>query len=223
MQLRSLGRWPTTIEDAAAVQDELRALVDTVGPGPRALGTAAGVDVAYQRDGDRVAAAAVVLDTETLLPVETAIAIGRAGFEYASGFLAFRELPAISTVLEQLTTVPDVLVCDGQGLAHPRRFGLACHVGVLTGVPTIGVAKTPPGPFEPPAAERGAWTPLLDGGEVVGRALRTQDGVKPVFVSVGHKVDLETACAHVLRLSPRYRLPETTRQADRLARDTALR
>lgn len=222
MELRDLGRWPATPADAAALQDELRPLVDTVGPGPQVLHTAAGVDVAYPETGDRVAAAAVVLDAGTLRPVESVTAAGTAGFEYATGFLAFRELPAISAVLRQLTTVPDLLVCDGQGLAHPRRFGLACHVGVLTGLPTVGVAKTPPGPFDMPDEPRGSWTDLVDGGEVVGRALRTQDGVRPVFVSVGHRVNLETACAHVLALSPRYRLPETTRQSDRLARSAAL-
>jgi deoxyribonuclease V len=114
---------------------------------------------------------------------------------------------------------PDLLVCDGQGLAHPRRFGLACHLGVLTGLPTIGVAKNAfVGTFSPPNAERGSCAELVLDGEVVGAVVRTQKGVKPVFVSVGHRIDLATAVAHTLQLSPRYRLPETTRAADRACR-----
>lgn len=223
MQLNDLGPWPATVEEAAALQDALRPLVDAVGPGPRDVATVAGLDVAYVEGSDRVAAAAVVLDAATLQPVESVTAIGEAGFEYASGFLAFREAPPLAAALARLGTVPDLIVCDGQGLAHPRRFGLACHIGLLTGVPTIGVAKTPIGPFDMPADERGSWTDLVDGGEVVGRAVRTRDGVKPVFVSVGHRIAIETACAHVLRLTPEFRLPETTRRADRLARDTVAR
>jgi deoxyribonuclease V len=125
------------------------------------------------------------------------------------------------TALERLDRPPDLVVCDGAGLAHPRRFGLACHVGLLVDVPTIGVAKTAPLPHPMPAAPRGSWTALVDRGEEVGRALRTQDGVRPVFVSVGHRIGLDAACAQVLRLC-RHRLPETTRRADRLARDAVL-
>lgn len=227
MRLRTLpGGWPASTAEAAALQEELRRLVDARGPGPdlAAVRTAAGVDVAYHPGSDEVTAAAVVLDAGTLSIVEARTARSRAGFEYAPGFLALRELPALSVVLSKLDTTPDLLVCDGAGLAHPRRFGLACHLGLLAGLPTIGVAKTPPlGSFTMPAKPRGSWTDLVDHDERVGRALRTQAGVRPVFVSVGHLIDLDTACAHVLRLSPRYRLPETTRQADRLAREAALR
>jgi deoxyribonuclease V len=223
MWLRELScRWPLSIAEAATLQDELRPLVDPAGPGPLTITTAAGVDVAYVGGSDRVAAAAVVLDTGTLHVVEARTANGHAAFPYRSGFLAFRELPAIITVLRALTTTPDLLVCDGAGLAHPRRFGLACHVGVLADLPTIGVAKTPTGTYRPPSSTRGSWTDMIDHGEVVGRALRTQDGVRPVFVSVGHRIDLDTACRHVLSLCPRYRLPETIRQADRLARNAAV-
>jgi len=124
-----------------------------------------------------------------------------------------------------VTVAPDLLVADGQGLAHPRRFGLACHLGVHTGIPSIGVAKNAMGAFEQPSHARGSMSDLVmdgdNGDEVVGRALRTQDGVKPVFVSVGHKIDLDRACAEVLRLAPRYRLPETTRRADTLTKQAA--
>lgn len=120
--------------------------------------------------------------------------------------------------LAQLETVPDLLLCDGQGLAHPRRFGLACHLGVLVGIPAIGVAKTRlTGRHEPVDTEKGSRQPLWDKGEIVGMVLRTRTAVNPVYVSVGHKVGLETAVAYTLQCTPKYRLPETTRQAHRLA------
>ncbi|MFC5927002.1 deoxyribonuclease V [Micromonospora vulcania] len=211
---------PATPAEAVAVQEELRELVDLVGPGPAAPATVAGLDVAYAQSGDLLAAAVTVLDARTLAVVDSAVSVGRPAFEYVPGLFAFRELPALLAALDRLTTVPDLLVCDGHGLAHPRRFGLACHLGVVTGLPAIGVGKTPlVGEWVPPSAERGSWSPLRDGGEIVGRVLRTQDGVKPVFVSVGHRMSLDNATAQVLALTPRYRLPETTRTADRLCRD----
>ncbi|MFI5930221.1 deoxyribonuclease V [Micromonospora sp. NPDC051543] len=203
-----------------AVQEELRPLVDLVGPGPLAPETVAGLDVAYAESGDLLAAAVTVLDARTLTVVDSAVSVGRPAFDYVPGLFAFREAPALLAALDALKTVPDLLVCDGHGVAHPRRFGLACHLGVVTGLPAIGVGKTSlVGEWEAPAAERGAWSALRDGSEVLGRVLRTRDGVKPVFVSVGHRVSLENATARVLALTPRYRLPETTRTADRLCRD----
>ncbi|MBG0831314.1 endonuclease V [Planomonospora sp. ID67723] len=212
-------RMPRTPAEAEAIQDELRPLLDLTGPGPLRPATVAGVDVAY--DGDRLAAAVAVLDGATLEVLEEVTVTGRTAFEYVPGLLAFRELPALLDALERLTVVPELVVCDGYGLAHPRRFGLACHLGVLTGLPAIGVGKTAfVGAYRDPAPERGSWTELTLDGEVVGRVLRTRDGVKPVFVSVGHRTDLETACRNVLDLTPAYRLPETTRVADRLSRAT---
>jgi deoxyribonuclease V len=222
VQLRSVEPPPPTLEEAAAQQEKLRLLVDATGPGPEHLRTVAGIDVAYCDGTDDVVAAVVVLDAVTLRPIETATARGEAGHPYVAGFLALRELPAVTAALEKLVDAPDLIVCDGAGLAHPRRFGLACHVGLLTDLPTIGVAKTPPVPFTMPKPARGSWTPQVDGDEVVGRALRTQHGVQPVFVSVGHRIGLDAACDLVLRLA-RHRLPETIRRADRLARDAALR
>ncbi|MEV4186861.1 endonuclease V [Streptosporangium canum] len=211
------ARTPRTILEAEAIQDELRPLLDLTGPGPRAPATVAGVDVAY--DGERLAAAVAVLDGSTLEVVEQVTVGGRVAFDYVPGLLAFREVPALLEALERLTVTPDLVVCDGYGLAHPRRFGLACHLGVLTGLPTIGVGKTAfVGSYPDPAPERGSWTDLTLDGDVVGRVLRTRHGVKPVFVSVGHRVDLDTACHNVLTLTPHYRLPETTRVSDRLSR-----
>jgi deoxyribonuclease V len=205
-----------TPEEAVAEQERLRPLVvDRVDPGfaPRFV---AGLDVSYA-DDDRVAGAVVVLDAVSLETVDSAVVLGRAEFPYLPGLFAFRELPPLLLALEELTVLPDLLVCDGQGLAHPRRFGLACHLGVVTGLPSVGVAKTPMGAFTQPGPARGDATDLVDDGDVVGRALRTREGVKPVFVSVGHRIDLDRACAEVLRLCV-VRLPETTRRADALGR-----
>ncbi|MEU5783580.1 deoxyribonuclease V [Micromonospora lupini] len=215
---------PRSVAEAVAVQEELRPLVDLVGPGPTSPATVAGLDVAYAESGDLLAAAVTVLDARTLAVVDSAVSVGRPAFGYVPGLFAFRELPALLAALDTLTTIPDLLVCDGHGVAHPRRFGLACHLGVVTGLPTIGVGKTPlVGAWAPPPVDRGAWSALRDGDEVVGRVLRTQAGVKPLFVSVGHRMSLENATAQVLALTPRYRLPETTRTADRLCRDALAR
>ncbi|WP_404198739.1 endonuclease V [Streptomyces tauricus] len=212
--------WPATEERARAVQDELRGRVvlDETGP-PPGTGRVTGVDVAYDDERDVVVAAAVVLDSATLDVVAESTAVGRVPFPYVPGLLAFREIPAVLAALEALPCAPGLVVCDGYGLAHPRRFGLASHLGVLTGLPTIGVAKNPfTFAYEEPGTPRGSSSRLLAGEEEVGRALRTQAGVKPVFVSVGHRVTLETACAHTLHLAPRFRQPETTRHADALCR-----
>ncbi|MFI9063463.1 endonuclease V [Streptomyces sp. NPDC053429] len=215
------SKTPADETEARAIQDELRrgVVLDEPGPPPGA-GLVAGVDVAYDDERDLVAAAAVVLDAATLEVVEERTAVGRVSFPYVPGLLAFRELPTVLAALDALTVPPDLVVCDGYGLAHPRGFGLACHLGVVTGLPSIGVAKNPfTFTYEEPGARRGDAAPLLaTDGAVVGRALRTQDGVKPVYVSVGHRVSLDNACAHTLALSPRYRLPETTRRADSLCR-----
>ncbi|MEH1054614.1 deoxyribonuclease V [Micromonospora sp. CPCC 206171] len=203
-----------------AVQDRLRPLADLVGPGPRRPATVAGLDVAYAESGNLLAAAVTVLDAATLAVVDRAVRVGRPAFEYVPGLFAFRELPALLAALDGLTVRPELLVCDGHGLAHPRRFGLACHLGVVTGLPAIGVGKTRlVGESAEPGPRRGDSTPLVDGGETVGRVLRTRDGVKPVFVSVGHRMSLDNAVDQVLALTPRYRLPETTRTADRLCRE----
>ncbi len=219
MKVADLHPWPTAPEEAAALQDRLRPLADLTSGGPHGVRTVAGLDVAYA--DDRLAAAVVVLDAGSLEVVEEAAVLDRPVFPYVPGLFAFRELPALVSALRELSVTPDLLICDGHGLAHPRRFGLACHLGVLTGLPSIGVGKTRlVGAYDEPGGGRGDWSPVGDGGQVVGRALRTQTGVRPVFVSVGHRADLDTACALTLRLAPRYRLPETTRRADRLSRVT---
>lgn len=212
--------WPADEDTARAVQEELRGrlVTDEEGPGP-GTGNVTGVDVAYDDARDLVAAAAVVLDGRTLEVVEEATAVGHVSFPYVPGLLAFREIPTVLAALDRLAADPGLLVCDGYGIAHPRRFGLASHLGVVTGRPSIGVAKNPfTFTYEQPGTDRGEFSDLVSAGETVGRALRTRAGVKPVFVSVGHRVSLERACAHTLHLTPRFRLPETTRHADSLCR-----
>jgi deoxyribonuclease V len=212
-----VSSWPRTEEEALVVQDALRARV-LPGPGPASPGAVAGLDVAYQ--GDRLAAAVVVLDPVDLKVIDMAVVRGTPAFPYVPGLFAFREIPSLIEALDRLRVRPEVLICDGHGVAHPRRFGLASHLGVLTGLPSFGVGKTRLiGRWEPVGEKRGDRSPLVDRGETVGAVLRTQDQVKPVFVSTGHLIDLETACSLTLRLAPRYRLPETTRAADRACRD----
>lgn len=209
------------IEEARAQQDRLRPLVRAEGVTIGEVCLIAGVDVAYAKDESIVAGAVVVLDAATRQVLDSATAVRPVEFPYVPGLLAFRELPALLDALAALTTKPDAVVCDGYGVAHPRRFGLACHLGVVADLPAYGVAKTGfIGEYEPPGPQRGDWSPLTQGGETIGRVLRTQHETRPVFVSTGHRIDLETATRLTLALAPEYRLPETTRQADQLSRRT---
>lgn len=163
-------------------------------------------------------AAVVVLSFPALVPVAHALARRPTGFPYVPGFLSFREVPAILDALALLPALPDLLICDGQGIAHPRRFGIACHLGLLSGLPSIGCAKSLLVGHHPPVpAERGARAPLSHHGEQVGWALRTRSGTRPVYVSPGHRVGVDTAADLVMACVTRYRLPETTRYAHNLA------
>ncbi|WP_061295898.1 endonuclease V [Herbidospora cretacea] len=208
---------PATVDEATAIQNRLRPLADLSSAGPAEVRFTAGLDVGYAGD-ETVTGAVVVLDA-SLRVVDQAVARERARFPYVPGLFAFREIPPLLTALSRLSVQPDLLVCDGYGVAHPRRFGLACHLGVVTGLPSIGVAKTAfVGTSAEPPQARGSWTPIVLDGDTVGRALRTRTGVKPVYVSQGHRMSLDNACAHVLRLAPEFRLPEPIRLADRLSR-----
>ena len=210
--------WDLTPAEARHLQEQLRGRVlhEDLIAGPPAR--VAGIDIGFEQNGAVTRAAAVVLSYPELEVVDTAIARRPTRFPYVPGLLSFRECPAALAALDGLTASADVLVCDGQGYAHPRRFGLACHLGLLTGVPSIGVAKSRLiGVHDPVPDAKGAWVPLRDGSETVGAVLRTRTGVKPVFVSVGYGISLSTAVELVFGLAPRYRLPETTRHAHRLA------
>lgn len=183
------------------------------------IDTVAGLDVAYDRQGKRATAAIAVVRAGDLSVVETRTLDTAIRFPYIPGLLSFRELPAICALLQQVTVIPDLLICDGQGIAHPRRFGLACHLGVMFDVPAIGCAKTPLlGAVREPGLARGDSAALLDRGDTVGCALRTRSGVKPVYVSPGHRISVASACEWVLKLAPRFRLPEPLRLADQAAR-----
>jgi deoxyribonuclease V len=201
------------VDEARAVQASLRRRVvagDRLGPVRRV----AGVDAAYERAHGRTRAAAAVLELADLAPVEVCTVEHRTRFPYVPGYLAFRELPSLVAALARLRAQPDVVLCDAHGLAHPRRFGLACHLGVVLDIPTIGVAKSRlVGTHGLVPRERGRWVPLVDGEEVIGAVVRTRSGVRPVYVSIGHRVGLEHAVALVLRCTARYRLPEPLRQA----------
>jgi deoxyribonuclease V len=185
-----------------------------LGGAPRLV---AGLDAAFSRDERRCLAAVVLWDMRERRVIEQHIAVRPLKFPYVPGLLSFREGPAVLAALRQLRTPPDVLIYDGHGVAHPRRFGVACHIGVMLNRPTIGCAKSRLiGTHREPGARRGAVAPLIDDGEVIGSVLRTQDGINPVFVSVGHLIDLRGAQRIVLACAIRYRLPEPTRLADQL-------
>lgn len=210
-------RFDLSPKEAIALQERLRSRVVTVDR----LGKAslvAGVDVGFDPGRNVLRAAIAVLRLPDLALVESALATRPPEFPYVPGLLSFRELPVVIEALKHLRRAPHLLLCDGQGYAHPRRFGIACHLGVAAGIPSIGVAKTRLiGEHGEVPRRRGRWAKLEDGGEVIGAVLRTRPGVNPVFVSIGHRVSLETAIDYVMRCTTRYRLPETTRQAHRLA------
>lgn len=209
--------WDVSPDEAKQIQRRLEPEVSEV-PLPDDVETVAGVDVSI-RD-DTAQAAVAVLEMSGLEVVDEAIYRCEVPFPYVPGLLSFRETPPVLPALEQLSVAPDVLMTDSHGRAHPRRFGLACHLGVLLDHPTLGVAKsvlvgTPEGTLD---SEKGSRVPLVDNGETVGHVLRTRTDVNPVYVSVGHRTTLDDAVTLTLECSPRYKIPEPTRQAHRLSR-----
>lgn len=222
LSLHHAHAWDLAPRAAVAVQRELEPRVQETPLDLGAVRTVAGLDVSV-RD-DRVRAAVVVLDVETLAVVDQATWEGPVAFPYVPGLLSFREMPALIPALEQLRALPDVYMLDAQGRAHPRRFGLACHLGVLLDAPALGVAKTLfVGRPETELGEaKGSSVALVHKGETVGRALRTRERVKPVFVSVGHRMTLPDAQALASRFAVKYKLPEPTRLAHKLSYSGAL-
>ena len=209
--------WNVTPAEAITLQQALRKqviLTDQLG----SIRRVAGVDVGFEAGGTVTRAAVAVLGYPGLELVETAIARRPTEFPYIPGLLSFRELPAVLEALAQLREPPDLLLCDGQGIAHPRRLGIASHLGLLTDLPSIGVGKTRLcGTGEQPPEQRGQWSPLRVRQEIIGAIVRTRPGTRPLYISSGHRISLETAIAYVMGCCTRYRLPETTRQAHRLA------
>ena len=209
--------WRLTPRAAIALQHRLRSRVVKLGR-PRRIDYIAGADVGFERGGGVTRAAVAVLTFPALQLVDHAVARLPTTFPYVPGLLSFREIPALLAALGRLETSPDLILCDGHGLAHPRRFGIACHLGVYCGIPTIGVAKTRLiGEHGAPLQRRGAWVPLRDDGETIGAVLRSRANTSPIYVSIGHRVSLAAAVRLVMACTTRFRLPETTRWAHRLA------
>ncbi|MEQ8999626.1 MAG: deoxyribonuclease V [Coleofasciculus sp. B1-GNL1-01] len=217
MEIYQRHSWTLTVEEATAIQNQLSGEIitsDQLGE----VKYVAGVDVGFEDNSAVSRAAVAVLSFPELQLIEQAIARRPTNFPYIPGFLSFREVPVVLDALSQIKITPDLILCDGQGIAHPRRFGLACHLGLLITVPTIGVAKSRLiGQHEELPPEKGNWQPLRHRGEVIGAVVRSRTGVKPLYVSPGHRISLPTAIDYVLRCTPKYRLPETTRWADKLA------
>ncbi len=217
MKLAVSHPWDLSVSEAKALQPQLAEKViaqTTLDLG--AIQTVAGVDVSFCQD--MAQAAVVVLSFPELEPLEYALGKALVTFPYVPGLLTFREGPSVLDALEKLATWPDFFIFDGHGLAHPGRIGLAAHMGVLLDHPSIGCAKSRlTGTHDEPGEAVGAWVPLLDQGEIVGAVVRSRSKVKPLFVSVGHRVDLPTAIDLVLGCTRGYRLPETTRYAHKVA------
>ena len=217
LDLHHAHAWDVSPTAAVAIQRDLAPLVREAPLDVGAVRTVGGLDVSV-RD-DRVRAAVVVYDVHARAVVDRAIWEGPTPFPYVPGLLSFREVPAILPALEQLAALPDVYMLDAQGYAHPRRFGLACHLGVLLDTPALGVAKSIlVGRVEGELGEaKGSSAPLVHKGETVGVALRTRERVKPVYVSVGHRITLRDAGRLALRLAERWKLPQPTHLAHRLS------
>ena len=218
MKITPLHQWNLSPADAVQLQKQLAFEVIAEDRFEMPIKTVAGIDLGYDLTAETSRAVVVVLSFPSLQLLESSEAIMPIQFPYVPGLLSFRETPVAIKALEKLTLTPDVILCDGQGLAHPQRFGIACHIGLLADVPTIGVAKSLlVGKPENLGEKRGSTVPLVHRNEQVGVALRTKDKVQPVYVSIGHRISLETATNLVLQCAPKYRLPETTRLADQMA------
>lgn len=217
MKLRNLHPWDVSTEEAREIQRQLRERIVLKPPSGFKPRRVAGADLSIRWKRDRGYAAIVTLDAESLETIEEATTVVDVEFPYVPGLLSFRELPPLAAAWKRLRRKPDVIIFDGHGIAHPRRFGIACHGGLLFDVPSIGCAKSLlVGTHGPLGEKRGATAEIEIDGEVVGMAVRTRDGVKPVYVSPGHLMDLPTAVEVVLSMGAGYREPETTRRSHAL-------
>ena len=219
MELRTLHSWDVTPAEAREIQKRLAPQVSALGrPLPGDVRYVGGLDMSAP-DGDGVVTgAAVTLSFPDLEPVDVSVARTVPPMPYTPGLLSFRETPALAMALEGLSVKPDLIIVDGHGTAHPRRFGIACHIGLAAQTPTIGCAKSIlVGEYGELGQERGSRTPLLHKGEIIGMAVRTRTGVSPVFVSVGHMIELDSAVDWTLAACKGVRLPETTRNAHNAA------
>jgi deoxyribonuclease V len=217
MKLGSSEKWDVTFEEAKEIQLRLREELILRPPPDFEPRWVAGADLSIERHGHLGYGGFVVIDATTMETVEEASAVTEVDFPYVPGYLSFRELPTLLEAWKRLENRPDVIIFDGQGIAHPRRFGIACHGGLLFNTPSIGCGKSIlVGSHGPLGETKGSTAELVHRGEVVGMAVRTRTGVKPVYVSPGHLMDLPTAVALVLGMTTRFREPETTRRSHRL-------
>ncbi|MDX2215141.1 MAG: deoxyribonuclease V [Oculatellaceae cyanobacterium bins.114] len=217
MKIHQRHDWNLTAEEAIALQHRLKSEVITTDQ-LEPIRYVAGVDVGFEAEGTVTRAAVTVLNFPQLQLQEQVLARCPTTFPYIPGLLSFREVPAVLEALKQLQTTPDLLLCDGQGTAHPRRFGIACHIGLLVNLPSIGIGKSLlVGIHAEVPDHKGAWVPLHHQGETIGAVVRTRMGTKPLYISPGHRISLETAIAYVMQCTTKYRLPETTRFAHKLA------
>jgi deoxyribonuclease V len=215
LEIRPLHPWNLTPKEAIALQKELSARIIRKNH-LKTVRFVAGADMAVSKNQDRAYAGVVVMSFPDLQIVERQQAVLKLTFPYIPGLLAFRESPALLKAFEKLRHEPDLILIDGQGLAHPRGFGIACHIGLWLDKPTIGCAKSRLfGDHRPPPIKKGGWSPLIGNhGAVIGAVVRTKHGTNPVYVSVGHKIDLKTAIRYTLACGHGYRIPEPTRRAD---------
>ncbi len=214
MKIKRLHPWNVTPYEAAAIQKKLADLVSTTDNFTK-IEQIAGVDVGYKNN--RARAAVVVFSFPEMNILDYEVSEGEIGFPYVPGLLSFREIPHLLQVLEKLKIQPHLVIVDGQGIAHPLRFGVASHLGILTGIPTIGCAKSRLiGTHQEPGEEKGSFTYLYDSDEIIGAVMRTRAKVSPVYLSCGHKISLETAVEYVFKCTGKYRLPEPIRSAHRM-------
>lgn len=223
MQIKKLHSWNLSYSQAIELQKDLACKVQFT-PLKKTPKLIAGLDCAFSKDGRKIIAAVIVLKLSGLELVETATAVRKVNFPYIPGLLSFREAPACIAVVEKLKTKPDIFIIDGQGIAHPRKLGIAAHLGLSFDKPTMGCAKSRlTGCFEDPPLEKGSYSPLKNGEEVIGAVVRTRTNVKPVFVSVGNKCLLKDAIKIILDCTTKYRLPEPTRLAHQLVSKAKLK
>lgn len=214
---QNLHGWDVSPPEAILLQQRLRERVRIVSLA-RPVQTIAGADISFNKFSTKVYAAIVVLRLPSLVIVEEATAMSETHFPYIPGLLSFREVPALLEAWAKLRMEPDAVMLDGQGIAHPRRMGIAAHFGLFIERPTLGCAKSVlAGKYAEPSPERGAWTPMMDKGETIGAALRTKNNVQPIFVSPGHQLDLMGAIQLASACNGGYRIPEPTRRAHHLA------
>jgi len=213
LKINELHQWDVDYQTARDIQEKLQSRLIIKGD-QRSFTLVAGADVSYNRGDDIFYSSVVVMNIETGSVIETAHHHGRMTFPYIPGLLSFREGPVVLSAFEKLTITPDAVIFDGQGIAHPRGLGLAAHIGLILDIPSAGCAKTRfVGEHEPVGREKGSSVPLMYNGGQVGVVLRTRTDVKPVFVSPGHRLDIEGAEHLVLSAVGKYRLPEPIRHA----------